>query len=238
MVSIPEDRIGLVTKKFVLIGAKSLSDGRIIASDGEAGYQIDTFATGDLKWFYWPWQYSVDLQPFIEIPKGKIGLVNAKDGALLPQGQILARGVDCDNFQNARAFMANGGQRGKQIKYLNSGVYRINTLLFDIVTCDVTEIEEGQVGIITAKDGQPLTQGQIAALSVDSTKDGHNNFQDFDKFIELGGQRGLQTQFILAGSYTLNPWAVSVESVPMTEVPIGHVGVVISYVGEEGTDIS
>lgn len=238
MVIIPKDKIGLVTKKFILVGAKSLADGRIIASNGEAGYQIDTLAPGDLKWGYWPWQYSIDLQSFIEIPKGKIGLVNAKDGSLLPQGQILARGVECDDFQNARLFMANGGQRGKQTKYLNSGVYRINTLLFEVQTVDVTEIAEGQVGIITAKDGQPLTQGQIAGNSVDSSKDGHNNFQDFDKFIELGGQRGLQTQFILAGSYTLNPWAVSVESVAMTEVPIGHVGVVISYVGEEGTDVT
>lgn len=40
MVIIPEDRIGLVTKKFVLYGAdKELPDGRIIATKGEAGYQ-------------------------------------------------------------------------------------------------------------------------------------------------------------------------------------------------------
>ena len=39
MVMVPEDRVGLVTKKFVLFGAKPLADGRIIASDGEAGFQ-------------------------------------------------------------------------------------------------------------------------------------------------------------------------------------------------------
>lgn len=38
MVNVPEDRIGLVTKKFVLFGAnKSLPDGRILTLNGEPG---------------------------------------------------------------------------------------------------------------------------------------------------------------------------------------------------------
>jgi len=239
MVMVPEDKIGLVTKKFVLINPTSLADGRIIASDGEAGMQIDTLAPGDLKWGYWIWQYTVDMQDFVTIPKGKIGLISAKDGAQMPAGQILARGVECDNFMDPRLFFKNGGQKGKQVKYLNTGVYRINTLLFDVSVTDITVIGEGQVGIITAQDGRPLTPNQIAGSPVNSDeKEGHNNFQDFDKFLNLGGQRGLQTQFILAGSYSLNPWAVTVESVAMTEIPIGNVGVLISYVGEEGVDQS
>jgi len=43
---------------------------------------------------------------------------------------------------------------------------------------------------------------------------------------------------ILAGSYFLNPWFAKVDMVNMTEIPIGHVGVVISYVGTEGVDVS
>ena len=39
MVIIPENKIGLITKKFVLFGAnKSLPDGKIIALNGEPGY--------------------------------------------------------------------------------------------------------------------------------------------------------------------------------------------------------
>jgi hypothetical protein len=45
-------------------------------------------------------------------------------------------------------------------------------------------------------------------------------------------------QVMLAGSYFLNPWFAKVEMVRMTEIPIGHVGVVISYVGAEGVDTS
>lgn len=234
MVIIPENKIGLVTKKFVLFGAnKSLPDGKILALNGEAGFQADTLAPG-LYWGYWVWQYSVEEAELTVIPKGKIGLVTSKDGAQLPKGSILARHVECDDFQDARAFLTNGGQRGKQVGYLNNGVYRINPYLFELFQADITYIEDGMVGVITALDGKPLDQGNIAG----SNTDGHNNFQDFDVFLTNGGQRGLQIQVIQAGSYSLNPWAVEVEKKEMTQIPIGHVGVVISYVGKEGKDVT
>jgi uncharacterized membrane protein YqiK len=162
MVIIPEDKIGLVTKKFVLFGAnKSLPDGKIIALNGEPGYQADTLAPG-LYWAYWVWQYSIEQADLVRIEKGKLGLVSAKDGVALPTGAILARHVDCDNYQDTRAFLTNGGQRGKQVGYLNNGVYRINTQLFDIYQAEITYIEDGMVGIITTLDGKPLEQGSIA----------------------------------------------------------------------------
>jgi uncharacterized membrane protein YqiK len=43
---------------------------------------------------------------------------------------------------------------------------------------------------------------------------------------------------MLSGSWNLNPWFVQVEQVPMTDVPIGYVGVVISYVGQAHEDVS
>jgi uncharacterized membrane protein YqiK len=234
MVIIPENKIGLVIKKFVLFGEhKELPAGRIIALQGEAGYQVDPLPPG-LYWGYWPWQYDIVQENFITIPQGSIGLIVAKDGASLPTGRILGRGVDCDNFQDARKFFINNGQKGKQTKYLNTGTYRINTLLFEVSVTKITQIAEGQVGIITAQDGDPLSPDQIAGKPVN----GHNNFQNFDAFLENGGSRGLQTQFILAGTYTLNPWAVSIESTPMIEIPIGNVGIVISYVGDEGRDVT
>ena len=234
MVIIPEDRIGLITKHFVLFGKnKTLPDGRIIALNGEAGNQADSLAPG-LYWGYWIWQYSITQCELINIPKGKIGLLSAKDGQQLPVGAILARNIECDNFQDTRAFLSNGGQRGKQVGYLNNGVYRINPFLFEVSISDILNIEDGMVGVVTAKDGIPLSQGNIAGSIIE----GHNNFQDFDLFLSNGGQRGLQEQVIQAGNYSLNPWAVEVEKVEMTKIPIGHVGVIISYVGKEGRDLT
>ena len=234
MVIVPEDKIGLVTKKFVLFGAdKSLPDGRIIATKGEAGFQAQTLAPG-LYWGMWIWQFSVDMTPFTIIPEGKIGLVLSKDGKEIPTGRILARKVDSDNYQDATAFLTNGGQKGRQSAFITTGSYRINTFLFEIVIAEQIKIFENMVGIVTALDGDPIPQGQIAGKYVD----GHNNFQDFDYFLEQGGNRGLQPQVMLAGSYYINTWAIQIEQNPMTDVPIGYVGVVISYIGEDGKDVT
>ncbi|MBC7903944.1 MAG: flotillin family protein [Gemmatimonadaceae bacterium] len=234
MVIVPENRIGLVTKKFVLFGANSqLPDGRIIATLGEAGFQAKTLAPG-LYWGMWPWQYGVDMVPFMVIPEGKIGLVLSKDGAEIPTGRILARKVDSDNFQDARKFLDNGGQRGRQTAYITAGSYRMNTHLFEITITDQVLIRENMVGIVTTQDGEPIPIGQIAGKYVD----GHNNFQDIDTFLHHKGNRGLQPQVMLAGSYYINPWAIQLEEIPMTDVPIGNVGVVISYIGEDGKDVT
>ncbi len=234
MVIVPEDRIGLVTKKFVLFGAnKELPDGRIIATKGEAGFQAKTLAPG-LYWGMWPWQYGVDMHPFSVIPEGKIGLVLSNDGAELPTGNILGRKVDCDNFQDTQRFLENNGQKGRQTHLLTPGTYRINSFAFSITLADMTIIQENMVGIVTSLDGNPIRSGQIAGESVE----GHNNFQDFDAFLSKNGNRGLQPQVILAGSYFLNPWAIQLEQIPMTDVSIGHVGVIISYIGEDGKDLS
>jgi uncharacterized membrane protein YqiK len=234
MVIVPEDKIGLVTKKFVLFGAnKELPDGRIVATEGEAGFQAKSLAPG-LYFWKWVWQYEISMESFTIIPEGKIGLVLAKDGAEIPRGNILGADVDCDNFQDATKFLLNGGQRGRQAKFITAGSYRVNTLLFHVSTTDMVRIQESMVGIITTLDGMPIEAGQIAGKIVD----GHNNFQDFDKFIRSGGNRGLQPQVVLAGSYNLNPWAVQMEETPMTEIPIGFVGVVISYTGQEGSDLT
>jgi uncharacterized membrane protein YqiK len=234
LVIVPEDKIGLVTKKFVLFGDhKELEGDRIIAINGEAGLQAKTLSPG-LHWWMWPWQYSVDMQGFVVIPEGHIGLVNAKDGKVPQTGRILGRRVECENFQDAVSFLSNGGQKGRQSAYIPNGSYKINTHLFEVSTVPQVHIQENMVGIVTTLDGEPLEPGQIAGKNAM----GNNNYQDFDKFLEAGGNRGLQQQVILAGSYNLNPWAVQIEETQMTEIPIGNVGVVISFVGDEGVDVS
>jgi len=233
LVIVPEDRIGLVTKKFVLVGRQSLPEGRIIATDGEAGFQAQTLAPG-VYFARWFWQYDITFQPFTVIPTGKIGLLLAKDGAELETGHILARKVPCDSFQDAYAFLKNGGRKGRQTGIIAPGSYRINTFLFEVEVTDMTSIPDNTVGIVTTQEGMSLEEGQIAGRIITE----HNKFQDVDLFLNNGGYKGLQEQVILAGTYFLNPWFAKVETVRMTEIPIGHVGVVISYVGSDGVDLS
>ncbi|MCC8408848.1 flotillin family protein [Mucilaginibacter sp. UR6-1] len=233
MVIVPDDRIGLVIKKFTLNNSKRMPDGRIIATHGEAGMQAKALAPG-LYWRLWPWQYEVIMAPFTIIEQDKLGLVKAKDGASLDTGRVLGKPVDCDKFQDAIAFLDNNGQKGPQAAFLTPGSYRINTFLFEIQTVPITHINDNKVGIITTLDGEPLDKGEIAGESVH----GHKNYQDPIAFINAGGRKGLQEDVILSGTYYLNPWFVSVEQVDMVYIPIGYVGVVNSFVGPEGKDTS
>lgn len=232
-VIIPGDAIGIVRKRWVLLGSnRTLPDGRIIALNGEAGFQADTLAPG-LHWTYWPWQYDISIAKFIEIPEGRIGVVDARDGAPLTD-RVFGREVECDAFQNARAFLSRGGERGPQLSVIPPGTYRVNPALFSVRQMEVLEIPEGKVGLVTTQDGVPLKVGEIAGREVP----GHNLFQDGEAFIKNGGAKGLQSQVMLAGTYYLNPNFAAVELAAMTEVPIGHAGVVIAFVGDEGKDVT
>ena len=232
-VIVPGNAIGVVRKRWVLFGSnRTLPDGQIIALSGEAGYQADSLAPG-LHWALWPWQYDITITNFIEIPEGKLGIVDARDGEPL-KDRVFGREVDCDAFQDARAFLTKGGQRGPQIAVIPPGSYRVNSSLFGVKLVNVLEIPEGKLGMVTTQDGAPLKTGEIAGAEID----GHNMFQDGEKFVSSGGTKGLQSQVMLAGSYYVNPNFASVELANMTEVAIGHAGVVIAFVGVEGVDVT
>jgi len=234
VVVIPEDSIGIVTKKFVLFGAnKSLPDGAVVALNGEAGVQADTLAPGVHFWL-WPWQYKVEQVGFVTINRDQLGVVTARDGRTPSDGRVLGQSIACDSFQDARSFLTRGGERGPQIAIIAPGTYRINLQLFKVELAKVTEIKDNQVGVVTTKEGTPLATGDIAGEEVV----GHNMFQSAQAFVNAGGKKGLQEQVILAGRYYINPLFATVEEVPMTEVPIAHAGVVIAFVGKPGVDVT
>jgi uncharacterized membrane protein YqiK len=98
----------------------------------------------------------------------------------------------------------------------------------------ITKIQPDKVGIVTTLAGKAIEAGEIAGPVIT----GHDNFQNGQAFIEGFGRRGLQEQILLSGTWNLNPWFAQVEQVPMVQIPIGYVGVVISYVGKAHEDVS
>ena len=118
------------------------------------------------------------------------------------------------------------------------------------------------IGIVTTLEGAPLPKGAIANRlggfddiaeleRTGATKDSelieailavkndmHNNYQDFQKFLDNGGRIGLRYDPLMYGAYTLNPFLVSVELVPMLVVNQGEVAVVKAYVGLATEDTS
>ncbi len=71
-----------------------------------------------------------------------------------------------------------------------------------------------------------------------SKNDLHDNYQDYQAFLDNGGCIGLQHDPLLYGSYLLNPFLVSVELREMLVVRQGEVAVIKSYVGLPTEDTS
>jgi len=242
--TIPQGKIGVVQA----CDGRPLPGGRVIARDvdcnyfqdaraflksgGERGPQMKVIPPGAFR--INPLLFTVKLAEATEIPQGKLGVVQAHDGNALPVGRVIAKGISCDSYQDAKAFFDHGGERGPQMKIIPPGNYRINPILFDVRLEDVIDIPENKIGVVTTKEGVPLPTGEIAGGEIE----GHNMFQDPDKFIANGGSKGLQEQVLLAGRYFLNPRFVTVEIVEMSTVPIANVGVVIAYIGKEGKDVT
>jgi uncharacterized membrane protein YqiK len=97
------------------------------------------------------------------------------------------------------------------------------------------------IGIVTIHDGPSLAPGEIIAPAVgnDATDANyHNNYQDPEAFLRAGGRRGRQYVPLTDGTYFINRWFATIEINPKTVVPIGYVGVVVSYYGPMGADVS
>jgi len=117
------------------------------------------------------------------------------------------------------------------------------------------------VGIVETLEGEPLPSGDIACrmgrfddvrqmeaagrsdaeiadVLIGNQNERHNNYQDYQKFLDSGGRIGLQHDPLLYGSYALNPYLVRVQTVPMLVVRQGEVAVIKAAVGQPSKDTS
>jgi regulator of protease activity HflC (stomatin/prohibitin superfamily) len=123
------------------------------------------------------------------------------------------------------------------------------------------------LGVVTTLEGEPLPSGDIASRLgafedigeleasetagevqvtdadrieqlLGSKNELHNNYQDFQAFLDAGGRIGLQHDPLLYGAYLLNPFLVRVDLVPMLVVNQGEVAVIKAYVGLPTLDTS
>jgi uncharacterized membrane protein YqiK len=265
---IPNDQVGIIEKLWSVHG--SVQTG-FIALNGQAGFQPEILRGGIHAFF--PFAYRVHLKPLVTISQGKLGYVFARDGAPLRPAQALASNAPEEDFQDVRAFLARGGQKGPQRKVLREGTYALNLAQFVVLTDNgihgvglddidarmldamqqtiderdgfvpvIIRDTEDRMGIVTVHDGPSLESGEIIAPEVGG--DGsdptvfHENFQEPERFLRAGGRRGRQLQVLVEGTYFINRLFATVDIVPKTIIDIGTVGVVVSYTGPVGDDVS
>ena len=92
-----------------------------------------------------------------------------------------------------------------------------------------------QVAIVTVQDGPGLLRDELLAPDVGDT---HHSFQEPEAFLNAGGRRGRQERVLVEGTYYINRLFATVEFIAKTVIPVGFVGVVVSYIGRKGIDTS
>lgn len=95
--------------------------------------------------------------------------------------------------------------------------------------------DSDQLAVVTVQDGPGLLKDELLAPDVG---DEHNAFQEPEKFLRAGGRRGRQERVLVEGTYFINRLFATVEFIKKTVIPVGYVGVVVSYTGHRGTDLS
>lgn len=159
---IGNSRVAVVEK---LWSSRGSIKGGLIALKGEAGFQPDVLRGG--LHFFSPFQFRLHIHPLVTIPQGRIGYIFARDGLPLAADQALAANPGGTDYQDARAFLEAGGQKGPQRKVLREGAYAINLAQFVVVTRDRTfalsldreeaALLEQMTEVIESRDGfEPL----------------------------------------------------------------------------------
>src|SRR5256886_8999073 len=102
--------VGVLVKR---LGGRKMPPGQVIARHGEIGTQAATLMPG----LYWrmPVVWSMRRSKVIQVAENEIASVEAIDGRPLPKGRLLGDEVECNQFQDGEAFLANGGVKGPQV---------------------------------------------------------------------------------------------------------------------------
>ena len=257
LVYIPNGKMGILERKWSLSFSKATG---IVALGNEPGFLPEVLRGG--FHFFVPFQYRVRIQSIPSIPSGQMGYIYARAGNELRPGQVTADDVGV-TFEDAREFLQKGGQKGPQRALLREGLHYVNTALFVVLTKqgiyavqmdDAPELRamdelikqrEGydpivisgdldDIGIVTVHDGPQIEGDAIIAPAIPDC----GLYQNPESFLQAGGRRGRQQTPLLDGTYYINRRFATVDLIPKTVINVGEVGVVISYTGKRGEDLS
>jgi regulator of protease activity HflC (stomatin/prohibitin superfamily) len=221
LVNVGANELAVTERRFF---GNELQPGRVFALSSEVGLRAKYLSPG-LHFVLWPITNVVFKPDFLTIGSDELGIVEATDGIALSSGRIFAddpAGETHNNFQDPVEFLSNNGIRGKQLRFLTNGTFKIHPFLFKVTKIKKTFIPEGSIGVVTAADGASLPQGMLLSHSVE----GHDNFQKAETFLKNGGQKGPQIDFLRPGTYNINTEIFKVEIRSAVQVGENEIGVV------------
>jgi regulator of protease activity HflC (stomatin/prohibitin superfamily) len=149
----------------------------------------------------------------VVVDENEVGIVHKQFfGKPLPTGQIIAR----EGEMGPQAFILGPGW--------HFGYY---PFVYQVRLDRVITVPSGQVGFVTARDGQPLPENEMFAPVWDSAQDMLNP----EVFLTKGGRRGPQTTILTPGTYRYNTALHEISALPALQVSAGTVAVIKSNSG-------
>ena len=174
-----------------------------LTNGGERGPQISIIPPGTYRINTALFQVYTD--EVLEIPDNMVGVVTTKDGKPLATGEIAGKEIPGHNmYQDAEAFITNGGHKGLQEQVVLAGRYFINPRFATVEMKPMTEVPIANVGVVIAYVGQ---EGKD--VTGDSFKHGN---------LVSKGEKGVWFDPLDPGKYPINPFTHKVELVPTANI--------------------
>ena len=123
--------------------------------------------------------------------------------------------------------VALAGEVGVQARILGPGLHFMIPFIFKAQKHKYLVIKNNEIGIVNAITGAPIPQGQFMASSVDS-----DVFQDGEKFLKNGGQKGPQITVIPPGEHRINPHLFHVKITNAVYLDEEEIAIVEAIAGE------
>lgn len=133
------------------------------------------------------------------------------ENTIVPPDKMLVLVAKTGKEMPPGQIIAEPGQKGVLLEPRGPGRHFINPFLFERQLKDQIIVRGGEVGVVISKFGKELPSGE---------------------FLAGPGDRGIQREVLMPGTYKLNPYAYEVRIVKMTEVEPGYVGVVTARSGK------
>jgi len=186
------------------VECNSFQDARVfLLKGGERGPQISIIPPGTYR--INSALFTVTTEDVLEVPDNMVGVVTTKDGKPLVTGEIAGKEIEGHNmYQDAEAFITNGGHKGLQEQVILAGRYFINPRFATVEIKPMTDVPIANVGVVIAYVG---AEGQ------DQTGESfkHGN-------LVSRGEKGVWVDPLDPGKYPINPFTHKVELVPTANI--------------------
>ncbi len=136
------------------------------------------------------------------------------ENTVVPPDKMLVLVAKTGTAMPAGQIIAEPGQKGVLLEPRGPGRHFINPFSYERQLKDQAIVHGGEVGVVISKFGNELPGGE---------------------FLAGKGDRGIQREVLMPGTYKLNPYAYEVRIVKMIEIDPGYVGVVTSRSGKTAT---